>query len=673
MYTEAFLSREPRDSVNALHTRMRYARVLNDQLAEFLAARCEAEEVYIKQLHKATRRTIDPTYVPIQLRPVYERLITEVSEILHIHTTLAHQLQRDIETLQQLHTQGDWAQLARHDDAMAPVLKDVQSLETQRAKNQRKLDRKGHASTQQKLLSTEDALQHARQTWRDRVPAMLDAYESADGQRLFAVRTLVKNFAKAQGDAAKTWFETARTTFQAAHHFDPLADMEQFAGISVPAAPERFSVPLPSAAMHASSTQPDEPWSRRMDTTEVQRAPSAPPSAPLSEPDAPASGPPSFRASMLPTPSASREPSTVPRGRPMSCLPPGTPGPRAPSALAMASSLSHASRASSTSAEDREALQRVRDQLRQSGAELDAQASPPRRREGRASIAQAADRRFSHMVLSPLAPSSQWSSPGRDLAPTPSPQILEQVQPPAPTSAPVPLHLHICERVNALWKGHELAKVMVVGEVRVTIDASLPRHGTMPLVLEGHDSLAQVRTRSGICTLSDANTYDLHLEALGNAGDSVTILDYEVHVPSDTRQACVPLLLDAQWRCEPQQSSVLCTFRANPAFASPTPLDHLSFQVCIPTDTPVAGGVLAEPVADWDPDTQTLQWQQPSLENASRSGRLAARFPLTTQGQPQPVSATWTLVDRLISRINVRGAPHAPTRALVAGKYFVQP
>lgn len=649
---------------------MRYARVFNDQLSDFLAARCEAEEVYIKQLHKATRRTIDPTYVPIQLRPVYERLITEVSEILHIHTTLAHQLQRDIETLQQLHTQGDWAQLARHDDVLTPILKDVQSLEAQRAKNQRKLDKKGHASTQQKLLSTEDALQHARQAWRDRAPALLDAYESADGQRLFAVRTLVKNFAKAQGDAAKTLFETARTTFQAAHHFDPLTDMEQFAGISVPATPERFSVPLPSAAMHASPTPTNEAGSRRMDTTESQRAPSAPPSAPLPEADAPA--PPSFRASMLPTPSASREPSIVPRGRPMSCLPPGSPGPSASSALAMTSSLSHASRASSTSAEDREALQRVRDQLRQSGAELDAQAPLPRRREGRASIAQAVDRRFSHMVLSPLAPSSQWSSPGRDNPSTGSPQMLEQVQPLPPTSAPIPLHLHICERVNALWKGHELAKVMVVGEVRVTIDASLPVDGTMPLVLEGHDSLAQVRTRSNVCTMSDANTYDLHLGALGCTGDSVTILDYEVHVPSDTRQACVPLLLDAQWRCMPQQSSVLCTYRANPAFASPAPLDNLSFHVCIPTDTPVAGGVLAEPVADWDPDTQTLQWQ-PSLEDASGSGRLAARFPLTTQGEPQPVSATWTLPDRLLSRINVRGAPHAPTRALVAGKYFVQP
>lgn len=162
--------------------------------------------------------------------------------------------------------------------------------------------------------------------------------------------------------------------------------------------------------------------------------------------------------------------------------------------------------------------------------------------------------------------------------------------------------------------------------------------------------------------------YELDLGAVARAGESATALEYEVLVPSDLRAQYVPLLLEAQWRCEPQQSSVLLTHRTNASFASPARLEGVSFHVRIPTDTPVSGGVLAEPVADWDPDTQELVWQTDEAD-----GRLAARFPLATQGAPQPVTTAWTMHDCLLSRVEVLNAPQAPTRTLVAGKYFVQP
>jgi len=671
--------------VQALHTRMRYARVFNDQLADFLMARCEAEEAYVKHLQKVTRRTIDTTYIPMKLRPVYERLMAEVADIWHIHTTLAHHFQRDLEALQQMHTHGQWAGLARHDDVLAPLLKDVQALESQRAKSQRKLDKKSNASAQQKLLSTEDALQHARETWRDRAPTMLYAYESADGQRLFSVRTILRNLAKAEGDAAKALFESARTTFQTVHHFDPMADMEQFAGLAVsPTGPTRFAVPLPSAAMHSpdASRAPsriEEVYVPHAETAETPAMPaSETPAMPASEtpalpgsetpalhaPEAFASAAPeAHRASMMPPPTTQREPIATPRTRHMSYMSPGLPAPRMSTSLSMHSSLSHTSRASSTSAEDREALQRVRDHLRQSGAEIDGHA-PPRRRDVRASMAQAVDRRFSYMTLSPMAPPSLWSSPGMDQMreePTESPRVLDE-----PTA---PYQVHICERVNALWKGHELVKVMVVGEVRVAVEAGAP--AAAPLVLGGTDSLAQVRTRPGMCAMTaEPGVYELDLGALARAGASVAALEYEVHVPAELRTQCVPLLLEAQWRCEPQQSSLLFTHRTNPSFAARADIQGVSFHVRIPIETPVTGGVLAEPVADWDPDAQELVWQtQPDEAGA----RLAARFPLATQGAPQPVTAAWTVPECLLSRVEVRHAPLAPTRTLVSGKYFVQP
>ncbi|WFD21676.1 Suppressor of Profilin deletion [Malassezia equina] len=658
---------------------MRYARVFNDQLAEYLTARCEAEEAYVKHLQKATRRTIDTNYVPEQFQPVYDRLLSEVTDILHIHTTLAHQLQRDVEALQQLHTQGEWANLARHEEALAPILKDVQSLESQRAKSQRKLDKKGNASTQQKLLSTEDALQQARQAWRHRAPTMIQAYESADGQRLFSVRNVIKNFCKAQGDAAKALFDTARTTFQAVHHFDPIADMEQFAGLdSAHEAPTRFAVPLPSAAMHTPdasrtpSRMEEVPQALSSDPMEAPPAPrpsdEAPP-APLRDMDRPVS--PLHRASMLPTPTLHRESMATPRVRPVSSLPMGAPAPRAPTAMSMQSSLSHTSRASSTSAEDRETLQRVRDQLRQSGAEIDGHTSQPRRREVRASVAQSVDRRLSYMNLSPMAPPSQWGSPAIDRMreePTESSRVADT---PTFTPASVPWHAHICERVNALWKGHELTKVMVVGEVRIALDSSCAPCGMAPLQLGGTQSLAQVRTRPGVCAMtSEPGMYELDLGALARAGDSATVLEYEVHVPSDLRAQYVPMLLDALWRCEPQQSSVLCTHRTNPSFASSVHMEGVSFHVRIPRETPVTGHVLSEPTADWDPDTQELVWHTQADDT---SGRLAARFPLATQGAPQPITACWTVQNCLLSQVEVLGQPTAPTRTLVAGKYFVQP
>ena len=120
---------------------------------------------------------------------------------------------------------------------------------------------------------------------------------------------------------------------------------------------------------------------------------------------------------------------------------------------------------------------------------------------------------------------------------------------------------------------------------------------------------------------------------------------------------------------------VLVTHRPNPAVppAVTAALQDVSFRISLPSDAHVTGGVMSEPIGDWDPATHTLSWHAHALE-----GRSAVRFPLATQGSPQDVHASWRLPAYTMSPLDVHveaaGTPLAVApmqRLTLAGRYQV--
>jgi len=179
---------------------------------------------------------------------------------------------------------------------------------------------------------------------------------------------------------------------------------------------------------------------------------------------------------------------------------------------------------------------------------------------------------------------------------------------------PVPIQVHLYERVNAIWQRGRLDHVMVVGEVRVsagplsssltslTSSTSKPEPVRILLRLLHIEAMAQTRLGSLCTQTKEPDLFELQL--LESA--EIRALDYQVHVPESEYDRYLPLLLQVQWRCEPTQSSALLMHRTNPAMPCGDRLEDVSFQLTLPADTQVTGGVRSEPVAEWDPDTRTF-------------------------------------------------------------------
>ena len=206
--------------------------------AEYFSARREIEESYVRQLQKLTKRTFlsDGVSVPDEFRPVYDRLLAEVAESSQIHTEFERRIWRDSEEPLRVSTSApEWAVVRKQDEALAPTLKEISSLESQLAKDQKRYDSKRTAAAQSRVQDTQRLLARAQGHWDTHADSVFQAYERADLFRLSLLRDTVRRFCRAQGSMGRRTLDMARASMQIAEDFRPEADVLLFAtGARVP-------------------------------------------------------------------------------------------------------------------------------------------------------------------------------------------------------------------------------------------------------------------------------------------------------------------------------------------------------------------------------------------------------------------------------------------------------
>lgn len=233
-YANAFVSLKPRDGSQLLQSRLHKAHVLADELADYFAARRELESAYLKALQKISRRSFlsDPTTLGPGFSPVYDRLIAELGEVASIHGDLESKLGQECETaMRTASTRGEWARQREHDDTISATVKEIQSLEQQLSKDQKKLEAasaKKAGPAQSKLQETQRSLDLTLDLWRVEAPFTFEAYQRIDAQRLELMKEAVTRFETAQSDAAQRLMSMTEKTLQAVLSFDPMADMQDF-------------------------------------------------------------------------------------------------------------------------------------------------------------------------------------------------------------------------------------------------------------------------------------------------------------------------------------------------------------------------------------------------------------------------------------------------------------
>ncbi|WFC94251.1 hypothetical protein MBRA1_000878 [Malassezia brasiliensis] len=738
-YASVFVPADPRISVQALQTRLKNARIFHEQIADYFSARREAEEAYVRQLQKITKRSFlsDTTYLPPEYRGVYDRLVSELAEVAQIHGQLERRIMRECEQpLRDAPSSGEWASLRRYDDTLAPILKELNSLESQLHKDQKKFESKRTGAQHAKLEATQEALTQAVNQWDQNVPLAVQAYERVDRARLTMLRETVRQFSRAQNDMAKALYDLSGETGHAASQFN--VDHEMLTYVD--------NIRLPERSRALASTVPPAPQSPTAVETSQDRAPShgmnqRPTSSHVQRWRDPweQNETPMGRASprfSVPLPSALLHHSTSPTKTPirehgMRDVPSPIPSQLTPGRGTMYDLGAHAAHTSPDksmasqapfgprrvplgddeaaarrsarrttthltqvpslpdSQEEEAAWERMRTQLRNSSLGMPVPVS--RRREYRNSSVPTINPRGQSPPVEELRGLQQTSETA-----TPAPPMMSAFSPAtistthmSPTVHAVPLSVRILERVNVMWVGGALTRIMVVGEIRLSMHAAGPASGRARIQLTHTDQLEKVASHPDVLAQVPEvpHVFELDLAELSRADNNIVALRYQLQTSPDTYAQWAPIYIEPQWRCEPQQSSLLLSYRVNAesqlaARAPHAALQAVSFAVSLPHDTPVSGAVLSQPVGDWDPSAQQLHWERPTtlpLDDTTPN-KILARFPLAAQGTPQPVSASWQLPAHTLSDVSIEALTGEQAvvfadihRETVAGKYFAQP
>ena len=233
-YANAFVPGKPRDSANIIQQRLRKAKQFNEELADYFAARRELEETYLKQLQKIAKRNFlsDPSSIPPGYAPVYERLVQELAEVASAHGELEKRIAEDCEApVRNASSKGEWSRIKDHDDSLANTLRELNSLETQLQKDQKKLEgasAKKASQASAKVQETERSIAQTMEIWETEAPFAFEAYQRIDAQRLELLKEAVAKFETAQSDAAQRIMSSSEKTMQECLTFDIQADMQDF-------------------------------------------------------------------------------------------------------------------------------------------------------------------------------------------------------------------------------------------------------------------------------------------------------------------------------------------------------------------------------------------------------------------------------------------------------------
>ncbi|KAI8350567.1 Muniscin C-terminal mu homology domain-containing protein [Mortierella sp. GBAus27b] len=243
----------------------------------------------------------------------------------------------------------------------------------------------------------------------------------------------------------------------------------------------------------------------------------------------------------------------------------------------------------------------------------------------------------------------------------------------------------VVEKVHVHTQGGQVSKMMVTGEVIMTIEGTEadPEQPTEALLrLDQLQVLEKCVPHQTYLSSEEEGAYWVDLVALSQAiqqngaGQGIVVLKYQVKVTEEeARQTMIPLLVHPAWKCEPHQTSLLINYKVNPhcKISQPVPsvtgvpeggdiaaqeaqLSELSFLV------PISGAVVnaqSRPTGIWNSETSRMFWDVDNLtmsSTAPESQKLLARFELNSTGGPSqasPTAAKFRVQGRLLSDVKV--------------------
>jgi len=230
-----------------------------------------------------------------------------------------------------------------------------------------------------------------------------------------------------------------------------------------------------------------------------------------------------------------------------------------------------------------------------------------------------------------------------------------------PSTTSSGLNASIIERVNVVFSGREISKIMVVGEVCVSAK-DLTSRGPLHLRVESFEQLEKAAPNPAyLKPLEGAGEYMLDVGAVQSSGGATkaTLLKYQLHVSPNRWKEYAPLDITTQWRCEDEQTSILINYSANPesksSLASPaSTIQDVSISVDV--TSPTVSNIMSKPNAIYSAEQKKLFWRLtepvPSSSNATPNKALA-RFKVDQKSEIRLIEVRWRLPGATLSTLGL--------------------
>ncbi|KAJ1549232.1 hypothetical protein HK405_007437, partial [Cladochytrium tenue] len=285
------------------------------------------------------------------------------------------------------------------------------------------------------------------------------------------------------------------------------------------------------------------------------------------------------------------------------------------------------------------------------------------------------------------------------------------------STATISLQASISETVNALFSGGAVDKLLITGELSLSLPEGSPaaEPGRMAvLTVRNVDALERIVWNDRFAKTGGQLRPDqaaIDLSALAFAGGATVVAKYQVRVggEKDSEDLC-PLLVTSTWKAEETHMSVIVAYRLNDDLRLRMRLDDVAIFVTVEGGGDL-GAVQSRPAGAWNPDRRTLAWRlgalgatapasasnpfsaatgtapssadgsaspAVSLPGASDAVRLLARFTTSQPARPSVLAVQFSASGKLLSGIDVVAEdvdPAAPVelaaveKKVYAGRY----
>ncbi|KAJ3025723.1 UNVERIFIED_CONTAM: hypothetical protein HDU68_006773 [Siphonaria sp. JEL0065] len=271
----------------------------------------------------------------------------------------------------------------------------------------------------------------------------------------------------------------------------------------------------------------------------------------------------------------------------------------------------------------------------------------------------------------------------------------------APVSTPttikpiVKVHGTVVETVNVLIRDGSIEKLLLTGEISVTLPQyhSLPGNSKFKLSIHGTDAFEKFVANETFATIYTGGPAGNGLEvdlsklaSLAGVGATTQLAKYQVHVADDDVDFYAPVLANPVWKCDQSTASLLLAYEYNNDLISKLNVGDVRILSTLGDGGDLKSAQM-KPEGSFSQVRRSILWDIGSL-NSSSDGlatpnsddplKLIARIETSTQATPGTVAIQFKSVGGLLSGIDIDVSDenvvlNDVTKSVVSGKYVCFP